>query len=345
MLADPRFSRAEVLERDVPRPTPQQVERPGTLVTTDPPEHGRLRRLVAGAFTHRRAESMRPRIRGVADELVDEMLAGDKPADLVAAVSMPLPVNVICELLGVPREDRHVFHSGAILSDYTVPADEREATFKSLADYLAELIAERRARPEGPGDDVLGALISARDADGDRLSEEELIELWVDILVAGYASIMSVTPDMVVTLLTERDRWYGLVADPGGVPDAVEEMLRVMPTIIESGHSRVATEDVEIAGGTVRAGEAVLPCLPAANRDPAVFDAPEEMRLGRDAGKHIAFGFGPHYCLGASLARVQLQSVLTALVEKVPTLDLVEAVREDSTRVAAAVQGQLLVTW
>lgn len=345
-LADPRFSRAEALNTDVPRPTPQQVERPGTIVTTDAPEHTRLRRLVAGAFTHRRAEAMRPRIRAFVDQLVDDMLAGDKPADLVGAISIPLPVMVICELLGVPTDHGDIFHLGATLSDYTISPEEREAIFTKVTDYLRSLIIERRARPEGPGDDVLGALIVARDTDGDRLSEQELIELWIDLLIAGYASISSVAPDMVVTLLEDRaERWDPLVADPDGVTNAVEEMLRMMPTIIESGHSRVALEDIEIAGGVIRAGEAVLPCLPAANRDPEVWDDAEELRLDRDPGKHIVFGFGPHYCLGASLARVQLQSVISSLVEKVPTLDLVTSVDHMESRVAAVVRGELLVTW
>lgn len=346
VLSDPRFSRRAVVGADVPRSVPERVERPDTIVNIDPPEHGRVRRLVAGAFTARRAEALRPRVREVAEELVDAMLADGAPADLVEAVSMPLPVIVICELLGVPLEGRPIFRAGAdaALSNASVPSEERQAAFATLAQYIGGLVAERRARPEGPGDDVLGALIAAREDDGDRLSESELVELGVAILVAGHETTMNMTSNMVVTLQADRSRWEHLAADPDRVPAAVEEMLRITPLGQQGGLPRVATEDVELAGGTVRAGEAVLVSTVAANRDPEVFADPESLDLGRDTSGHVAFGFGPHHCLGASLARMELQTVLETLVRRVPTLRIDDEV---PWRTTALVRGpqRLPVTW
>lgn len=348
VLSDPRFSRRAVVGADVPRAVPERVDRPETIVNIDPPEHGRVRRLVAGAFTARRAETLRPRVREVARELVDGMLAAGAPADLVDAVAMPLPVIVICELLGVPLEGRPIFRAGAdaALSNAGVPTEERRAAFATLSRYIGGLVAERRARPEGPGDDVLGALISAREADGDRLTEGELVELGVAILVAGHETTMNMTSNMVVALQADRARWEHLVADPDRVPAAVEELLRVTPLGAGAGQPRVALADVELAGGTVRAGEAVLVSTVAANRDPAVFDAPEDTDLDRDASRHVAFGFGPHHCLGASLARMELQTVLETLVRRVPTLR-VPAPEEIAWRTTALVRGpkELPVTW
>lgn len=324
VLSDPRFSRAAVVGADVPRAIPERIDRPDTIVNIDPPEHGRVRRLVASAFTARRAEALRPRVREVADELVDDMLAAGPPANLVEALAMPLPVVVICELLGVPLADRPLFRAGAdaALSTSKVPTEKRQAAMADLQRYIGSLVADRRTRPDGPGDDVLGALVAAREDDGDRLSEAELVSLGVAILVAGHETTMNMTSNMVLTLLSERSRWEALVADPEQVPNAVEEMLRITPLGRHAGLPRIATEDVELSGGTVHAGEAVLVSTVAANRDPEVFDDPEELHLDRASSNHVAFGFGPHHCLGASLARMELQTALTTLVSRVPSLDL-----------------------
>ncbi|MHC1563326.1 cytochrome P450 [Actinomycetospora sp. C-140] len=346
VLSDPRFSRAAVVGADVPRAIPERVERGDTITSIDPPEHGRVRRLVASAFTARRAEALRPRVREIAEELVDGMLAGGAPANLVEAVAMPLPVVVICELLGVPLEDRPLFRAGAdaALSTSKVPAEERRQAMRDLQTYIASLVADRRSRPEGPGDDVLGTLVAARDDDGDRLSEAELVMLGVAILVAGHETTMNMTSDMVLTLLSDRSRWESLVADPERVPAAVEEMLRITPLGRNAGMPRIATEDVELTGGTVRAGDAVLVSTVAANRDPEVFDRPEDLDLDREPGSHVAFGFGPHHCLGASLARMELQTAITTLVTRVPTLDLAGDV---TWRATALVRGpaELPVRW
>ena len=346
VLSDPRFSRAAVVGADVPRAIPERNERPDAITNIDPPEHGRVRRLVASAFTARRAEALRPRVREIAEELVDGMLAGGAPANLVDAVAMPLPVIVICEMLGVPFDDRPLFRAAAdaALSTSKVPVEERRQAMADLQAYIASLVADRRARPEGPGDDVLGSLVAARDDDGDRLSEAELVGLGVAILIAGHETTMNMTSNMVLTLLSERSRWESLVADPERVPAAVEEMLRFTPLGRNAGMPRIATEDVELTGGTVHAGEAVLVSTVAANRDPEIFDHPEDLDLAREPGTHVAFGFGPHHCLGASLARMELQTVLTTLVTRVPTLALAGDV---TWRATAVVRGpaELPVTW
>ncbi|RZT85837.1 cytochrome P450 [Pseudonocardia sediminis] len=346
VMSDPRFSRAAVVGADVPRALPERPAQPDSIINIDPPEHGRLRRLVASAFTARRVEKLRPHVEEIARKLIDDLVANGEPADLVSAVSMPLPVVVICEMLGVPLEGRDTFRAGAdaALSTSDVPVERRRQAFTDLYAYIASLIAERRERPEDFGDDLLAALITARDTDGDKLSEPEMVSLGVAILIAGHETTMNMTGNMVWTLLSERSRWEALVADPDGIPAAVEEMLRFTPLGRQAGLPRIATEDVELTGGTVRAGEAVLVSTNAANRDPEVFDDPEELRLDREPGSHVAFGFGPHFCLGASLARMELQTVLRALVTRLPTLDFGG---EPEWRTTSAVRGlsRFPVTW
>jgi cytochrome P450 len=346
VMSDPRFSRAAVVGADVPRALPERPGRPESIINIDPPEHGRLRRLVAAAFTARRVERMRPHVAGIADDLVDALAASGRPADLVSAVSMPFPVIVICELLGVPLEGRDTFRAAAdaALSTSAVPVEQRQQAMTDLHSYIASLVAERRDRPDGPGDDVLGGLVSARDDDGDRLSEDEMVSLGSAILLAGHETTMNMTGNMVRTLLHERSRWDALVADPDAIPAAVEEMLRFIPLGRQAGLPRIATADVELTGGTVRAGEAVLVSTNAANRDPEVFDDPDALQLDRTPGAHVAFGYGPHHCLGASLARMELQTILRALTTRLPGLDLADAVE---WRATSAVRGpaRLPVTW
>lgn len=346
VMSDPRFSRAAVVDADVPRALPERPGQPDSIINVDPPEHGRLRRLVMAAFTARRVERMRPHVEKIASGLIDELVAQVGPADLVSAVSMPFPVIVICELLGVPLDGRDTFRAAAdaALSTSAIPVEQRRQAMLDLHGYIASLVAERRERADGPGDDVLGGLVSARDEDGDRLSEGEMVSLGSAILLAGHETTMNMTGNMVWTLLADRARWDALVADPAGVPAAVEEMLRFTPLGRQAGLPRIATEDVEMTGGTVRAGEAVLVSTNAANRDPEVFDAPEELRLDRTPGAHVAFGYGPHHCLGASLARMELQTVLRTLVTRLPSLDLDGDVE---WRATSAVRGpaRLPVTW
>ncbi|ANY07675.1 cytochrome P450 [Pseudonocardia sp. HH130630-07] len=346
VLSDPRFSRAAVVGADVPRTVPERPGQPESIISIDPPEHGRLRRLVTAAFTARRVAALARRVAATAGGLVDDLVARGAPGELVSAVAMPLPVVVICELLGVPAADRDTFRAAAdaVMSTSAIPVEQRQRALLDLRRTVAALLPERRDRPEGPGDDVLGGLVAARDDDGDRLSEDELVSLVTDILIAGHETTMNMIGTMVRTLLAERSRWEALVAAPEAIPAAVEEMLRFVPLTRREGLPRIATEDVALTGGTVRAGEAVVVSLAAANRDPEVFDAPEELRPGRAPGAHVAFGFGPHHCLGAALARMELQTVLRVLTTRLPALDLAGPVEWRATSMIRG-PARLPVSW
>ncbi|MEV7781173.1 cytochrome P450 [Kitasatospora sp. NPDC088351] len=342
VLADPRFSRAAAVGEDVPRTVSAGL--PSTsMLSMDPPEHSRLRRPVANAFTLRRVEAMRPRIEQIVNGLIDTMIAAGPPADLTRTLTWPLPLTVICELLGVPVADRDRFSVWVdgllMLSDPARSARARE----DLNDYLAGLVALRRTAPT---DDLLGELVTVRD-EGDRLSEEELVSLGVSLLSAGQEATANQLGNFVYTLLTEPGLWRELVADPGLVPGAVEELSRIIPISALAGFTRIATEDVELSGRTVRAGDAVVAELALANRDPEVFDRPEEIDFHRGNVPHVTFGHGVHYCLGAQLARTELRVVLESLVRRLPGLRLAVPADQVSWRTERLIRGAaaLPVSW
>jgi cytochrome P450 len=316
VLIDPRFSRAAASGPDVPNTGLGELASE-SILGMDPPEHTRLRRLVAGAFTARRVEALRPRVADLVDQLLGAMQALPKPVDFVEHFSLPLPVQVICELLGVPAEDRHTFHawSDGIMGDLQAdPAKMREA-FVSIGGYLAGHIQAKRA---APGDDLMSALIAARDQD-DRLSELELITLCVSILVAGHETTANQLNMFLLTLLhfpTEFDR---LRANPDTVPEAVEELMRFVQLGEGSvGMPRVTTAEVTIGGVRIPAGAAVMPSLAAANRDPAANPDPDRLDLSRVGLTHMGFGAGAHHCLGAQLARMELQEALRGILRWMP---------------------------
>ncbi|GAA3737961.1 cytochrome P450 [Streptomyces tremellae] len=317
VLGDLRFSRAMAVENEgEPRYNPA-VSRPNIL-SMDPPDHTRLRTLVSRAFTRHQVEGLRPWVRGLTGDLLDEMIAAGSPADLVDAFALPLPVAVICEMLGVPAEDRPKFRvwSDALMSTDRLSSEELLENQQQLTAYLAAYIAQRRAEPR---DDLISGLIEARDAK-DRLSEEEMTNLCLAILVAGHETTASQIPNMVWTLLEQRDEWQRLVDDPDLVPSAVEELMRFIPLASGGFFPRYAAEDIEVGGVLVRRGEPVLVSLGSANRDPAKFEDPDTLRFDRPANQHLGFGHGVHHCLGAQLARMELQEALRALVTKVPQL-------------------------
>ncbi|WP_328391454.1 cytochrome P450 [Nocardia sp. NBC_00416] len=345
VLGDPRFSRSATVGReDIPRATPAPT-RPDGLLSLDPPEHSRLRKLVAKAFTSRRVAQLRPRTRDIVDEKLTQMQRSGSPADLVQGLALPLPVTVICEMLGVPPRDQHRFRdfSDAILSTTAYTREQIEAARDSLEGYLAEQIAERRERPT---DDLLGALVAARDEE-DRLSERELVNLGVGILIAGHETTANQIANFTYVLLTQREYWEQLRGEPELIPGAVEELLRHVQLGAGGGQPRVATEDVVLSGVTVRAGEAVFVHTQAANRDEAVFDDPEALDLTRQRNPHVAFGYGAHHCLGAQLARVELQVALEALLERFPALRLAAPLDEIPWKSGLLVRGpkELLVEW
>jgi cytochrome P450 len=290
----------------------------------DPPEHGRIRSLVAKAFTVRRVEALRPRVQEIVDGLLDRMVAAGPPADFATAVAWELPVQVICELLGVPLEDRALVRRCtetivAVGRDVT-PADVTGARDR-LAGCLTGLIARREAEP---ADDLLTALVAARD-DGDRLTGRELLMLGIALLAGGHESTASQIGSFVYQLLSQRRHWRTLTGDPGLVPAAVEELLRFVPLVTVADLARIATEDLELGGLPIRARDAVLVQLDSANRDAQVFPHAGELDFGRKVNRHLAFGFGVHHCVGAPLARLELRVLLGTLVRRLPDLHLAVA--------------------
>lgn len=316
VLGDRRFSRAMAITADVPRMTPSKLD--SGIIVKDPPDHTRLRKLVAKAFTLRRVEQSRVRIRVLAEELVDAMVAGGAPVDLVEHFALSLPVAVICELIGVPVADRPKFRawSDAFLSTNKTTAEQFVANRAGFREYMSGLIAARRA---APADDLMTALIEARD-EHDRLSELELTDMCNGLLVAGHETTASHIPNFVHVLLAHPEKLAELRADLDLMPAAVEELMRFVPLSYGPGFPRYATEDIEIGGVLVRAGEPVVVDFASANRDSRQFENPDELRFDREANPHLGFGHGVHHCLGAQLARVELQEGMRALLSKLPNL-------------------------
>ena len=278
VLVDPRFSRAAANAPDAPR-TALSMAVSGTILGMDPPEHTRLRTLVARAFTARRVEQLRPYVVELVDERLTATAAEPRPVDLVTHFSMPLPVRVICGLLGVSTEDQHLFRawSDAALMDAEVAPERVLGALAALGGYFTEQIAAKRAQP---GDDLVSALIEARDVQ-DRLSEGELVTLCFTLLLAGHESTANQLNWCLLTLLRHPDQ-FARLDDPAALPAAVEELMRfVQQGDAGPGLPRIATEDLELGGVPIAAGEAVLPVMGIASRDPAVFEHPDELDLSR----------------------------------------------------------------
>jgi cytochrome P450 RapN len=344
VLADPRFSMAATVGKDVPRPMPQ-IQTESSILTMDPPEHGRLRKLVAKAFTVRRVEALRPRIQQIIDGLTDTMLASGSPADLAASVNWPLPITVICEMLGVPLADQGTFRQWtdgllAINGD----GSQSQLNRKHLQNYLAGLIATHRAHPQ---DDLLTELITARDVD-DRLSEAELVNFSITLLLAGHETTANQTGNFVFLLLANRALWDSLVADPTLVPAAIEELLRFVPLGGGAGFVRIAKEDVTLPSGHfIAAGDAVTADMSSANRDESIYPHADQVDFHRQENQHVAFGHGAHHCLGAPLARMEMQMAVTSLVTRVPTLRLAVPADEVEWKTDRLIRGvrSLPVAW
>ncbi|MFG2252853.1 cytochrome P450 family protein [Streptomyces mirabilis] len=288
------------------------------LLNMEAPDHTRIRRLVVRAFTARRIEQLRTPVRETADRLLDA-LGRHGSADLIAAYAAPLPITVICDLLGIPGEHRRDFRAWTdvlVAPDPTRPGAAKEAVAAMLG-FLTQLLADKRKKP---ADDLLCDLIAVRD-EGDRLSEDELMSLAFLILFAGYENTVQLIGNAILGLLTHPDQLAALRANPERFPNAVEEFARHEgPALLAI--RRFPVEDVTIGAVTVPAGETVLLSLAAANRDPARFPDPERLDLGRDASGHLALGRGIHYCVGAPLARLETEIAVSALLERLPDLAL-----------------------
>jgi cytochrome P450 len=320
-LADPRFS-ADARTPGFPFLSPGQRElataKP-SFIRMDDPEHARLRRMVTKDFLVKRIEELRPGIQDIVDRAVDRMTEGRTSADLVADFALPVPSLVICLMLGVPYEDHDLFQSlSRTLLDNNSTREQAEEAHARLMGYLADLAERKRRHPE---DDILSRL-AARDD----LTPQETASLGFLLLVTGHESTANMTAISVLALLRHPDQTARLRADPGLIRGAVEELLRHL-TIIHLGLGRAATEPVTLAGVTIPAGAGVICMLSTANREDHLFTtdngtAPTDLDITRDARRHVAFGYGTHQCLGQTLARVELQTILTTLLHRLPALRL-----------------------
>ncbi len=297
------------------------------ILEVEPPEHTRLRRLVSSAFARGHVKRLRPWVEELAGNLVDglvERSAGAEPVDVLSGMAEHLPVAVIAELLGVPDVDRPSLRpwSNAIVKMYeygrtTAVEDAAEQAAAEFVEYLRALAADRRKHL---GDDLISHLVSVRDSDGDRLSEDELVTTCILLLNAGHEATVNVSGNGLLALLEHPDQMQRLRDDPGLLPTAIEELMRFDSPL--QLFERTATEDVEIGGVTVAAGQKIAALLGAANRDPAVFAEPDTLDVGRTDNPHISFGAGIHFCIGAPLARVELQASFGALLSRTSRLEL-----------------------
>ena len=295
------------------------------LLTMDGEDHRRVRQLVAKAFTPRMVERLRPRVQEIADDLVDRVAAEGR-MELVDDFAFPLPIIVIAELLGIPAEDRDRFRVWS--NSFLLPplTDELREQFLRHTDefvaYLDVLFAERRAEPS---DDLLSALVQAEEH-GDRLSENELYSMAVLLIVAGHETTVSLITNAVLALLGQPDQLERLQADPSLMRNAVEELLRY-DSPVERTIARWVTEDTQLGGQSIARGNLVIAVVGSANRDDAQFPDADVLDLGRTANRHVGFGRGPHFCLGAPLARLETEIALETLLRRLPNLRL--AIAED----------------
>ncbi|MER7083101.1 Cytochrome P450 [Saccharopolyspora kobensis] len=322
---------------------PRQLsgDRSGNLLSLDPPDHTRLRRMLTPEFTVRRMRRLEPRIVEIVDEHLAAMARGGAPADLVAEFALPIPSLVICELLGVPTGDQAEFQERTSRQlDTTLPeAEKAELAAQSLA-YMDELVA--RARRD-PGEDLIGMLI--RDHD-DRLSNAELVGIGNLLLVAGHETTSNMLGLGTLALLRHPEQLALVRDDPESAARAVEELLRWL-SVVNAGSPRMATRDVEFEGSTIRRGDLVVFNLPAANRDPELTDDPDRLDITRPAVPHLGFGHGIHHCLGAPLARMEMRIAFPALLRKFPDLRLAVPDEDVAFATHQAIYGlkELPVAW
>ncbi|MGV9382982.1 cytochrome P450 [Nonomuraea sp. NPDC003707] len=349
VLADPRFTRL----LNAPDAARLSANDDGGLFSSEMaaiiPDsgepHQRWRRLVGKYFTAKRMAALRPAMAQIAEQLIDDMVEHGAPGDLKASLGFPLPVYVICDLLGVPASDRDRFAhwSDSLLNLTKFTQAETDASQAEFIQYMSEHVAAKRVTP---GDDLLSELIEASAAEGEGLTDVELLATGMGLLVAGHETTANMIGKMVGMLLSDRTRWERLLADPSLVRTAVEEVLR-FDANSGFGLPRYLKEETEVSGTVLPRGTTVICSMAAANRDESVFDAAAEMDLTRTPNPHLAFGSGSHSCLGQSLARTELQVVLEVLLRKLPSLELAVPV-EELHRVEGLVVGglrQVPVRW
>jgi cytochrome P450 len=314
--------------------------KPGVFISMDAPNHTRYRKLLTGQFTVRRMNQLSTRIEEIVLEHLAAMRAQGTSADLVSAYALPIPSLVICELLGVPYDERHGFQEDTAKGlSLESTMEEIRAAFDRIQDFVRDLVRRKRVNP---GDDMLSGLITS----GADLTDEEISGMGVLLLVAGHETTANMLGLGTLTLLTNPDQLAALRADPSLIDNTVEELMRFL-TIIQLGTIRTALEDVELAGHVVRAGETLSLSLPAANRDPERFSNPDKFDITRSANGHLSFGHGVHQCLGQQLARIEMRIAYARLFEEFPDLRLAVPVEEVPLRTDMGIYGvhELPVEW
>jgi cytochrome P450 len=346
LLADRRLS-SDPLNPHFPALTPGylEVHKQGrAFIRMDDPEHARLRQMVTAWFSVKRVRTLRPAIQQIVDGLIDDMLAGPKPTDLVEVFALAVPSLVICEMLGVPYSDHTFFQQNTKLFNQN-DASPQEAVNagKQLAEYMDGLIADRLANP---GNDLMSEL--AERVQTGELSREDAAQTGVLLLRGGHDTTANMIALATLALLQHPDQLKIVrdTDDPTVIAGAVEELLRYL-TIVHLGLPRMAPEDIETAGQIIPEAEGVLVPLNIANRDPAVFPDPDQLDVTRNARAHVAFGFGVHQCLGQNLARVELQIVYGTLYKRIPTLRLATTLNHIQFKDNSLNYGidELPVTW
>ncbi|RBQ21319.1 cytochrome P450 [Spongiactinospora rosea] len=325
-------------------PTPEMLEelagqRHGVFIDMDPPEHTRYRKLLIPEFSYRRIKEMQPGMQATADRLIDDMLAQGTQADLVEAFALPLPSLVICQLLGVPYSEREFFQNSTRRL-LTAPDEVGQmAAVGELREFLSGLVAEAE---RAPGDDLLGRLVTAR-----AVPHEDMVGMMFLLLVAGHETTANMLPLSVLSLVRHPDQLRQLLDDPGLWPGAVEELLRFHSIVDWAGFDRAATQDIEIGGRKLGAGDGIFVLGASANHDERVFPDPDRFDIHREARPHVAFGYGIHQCLGQNLARAELEIALRTLFERIPGLRVDAPDEELSFKYSATVFGvdALPVSW
>lgn len=345
MLTDPRFS-SDRRHPGFPQIAEGSAAMPdfrASLNEMDAPEHGPKRREVLAEFTLKRMKALRPRIQEIVDTQIDLVLSSPKPVDLVPVLSLPVPSLVICELLGVPYEDHDFFQTRtqAMIDREFTPEQRLQATAELLK-FLDELVA---AKVANPGDDLLGRLI-VKQRENEGVRHREIVELAFLLLGAGHETTASSISLGVAAFLKYPDQREKALSDSGKMFDAIEELQRFF-TIAEAAGARVATADVELGGVLIRAGEGVIPLSNLGDRDPVAFKNPDRFDIERGAKTHVAFGYGMHQCLGANMARTQLQIVFETLFRRIPGLRPAIPLEEMAYKNDSEIYGmhELPVTW
>lgn len=346
LFADKRLS------RNIARPDAARISADNELfmdpnIDPDPPEHTRVRGLVTKAFTARRIERLRPWVQKITDELLDEMeRQQERPVDLNETFAFPLPIRVICQLLGVPPEDQDQFRKSVdgFLSVTRMPPEEVAKCRQDLWKYLGDLIA---SKTENPGDDLVSELIKVRDEDNNKLSEHEL-HFWVQgLLIAGYVTTASQIGTGTAVLLHNRDLVEEIQQDWSLVPSAVEELLRTQIMGSSVGTLRYAIDDIPLEGYTIPKGSSVLLSEESANMDETVFEDPFTLDIRRKENHHMTFGAGLHYCVGAALARMELQVATESLLRRFPDIRLAAKAEELPRSLGGFMEGftEVPVEW